>query len=84
MTASTRGSVAVSFVPDEAMVRLIRERDSLFVLHEALTELEFAHVVFRTGHPQNESARGFLQSTGRPTVSNPFLLDELAAVLLAS
>lgn len=41
------------------------------------------HVVFLTGDTQNETARGFLQSTGRPTVSKPFLLDELAAVLLA-
>jgi PAS domain S-box-containing protein len=42
------------------------------------------HVVFLTGDTQNEAARGFLQSTGRPTISKPFLLDELAAVLLAS
>lgn len=42
------------------------------------------HVVFLTGDTQNEAARGFLQSTGRPTVSKPFLLDELAAVLLGS
>jgi CheY-like chemotaxis protein len=41
------------------------------------------HVVFLTGDTQNETARSFLQSTGRPTVSKPFLLDELAAVLLA-
>jgi two-component system NtrC family sensor kinase len=40
-------------------------------------------VVFLTGDTQSESARGFLESTGRPTISKPFLLDELAAVLLA-
>ena len=39
-------------------------------------------VVFLTGDTQSESARGFLESTGRPTVSKPFLLDDLAAVLL--
>ena len=38
-------------------------------------------VVFLTGDTQCESARGFLESTGRPTVSKPFLLDDLAAVL---
>ena len=38
-------------------------------------------VVFLTGDTQSESARGFLESTGRRTVSKPFLLDELAAVL---
>jgi PAS domain S-box-containing protein len=43
-----------------------------------------AHIVFLTGDTQNEAARGFLQSTGCPTVSKPFLLDELAAVLLPS
>jgi CheY-like chemotaxis protein len=41
-------------------------------------------VVFLTGDTQNESARGFLASTGRPTVSKPFLLDDLAAVLFGS
>jgi two-component system NtrC family sensor kinase len=39
-------------------------------------------VVFLTGDTQSASARGFLESTGRPMVSKPFLLDELAAVLL--
>ena len=38
-------------------------------------------VVFLTGDTQSESARGFLESTGRPMVSKPFLLDDLAAVL---
>ena len=40
-------------------------------------------VVFLTGDTQSESARGFLESTGRPMVSKPFLLDDLAAVLFA-
>jgi two-component system NtrC family sensor kinase len=40
-------------------------------------------VVFLTGDTQSESARGFVEATGRPSVSKPFLLDELAAVLLA-
>jgi len=40
-------------------------------------------IVFLTGDTQSESARGFLASTGRPMVSKPFLLDDLAAVLFA-
>jgi hypothetical protein len=40
-------------------------------------------VVFITGDTQSESARKTLEATGRPIVSKPFLLDELAAVVLA-
>ncbi len=40
-------------------------------------------VVFVTGDTTSESARRVLEATGRPTISKPFLLDELAAVVLA-
>jgi two-component system NtrC family sensor kinase len=40
-------------------------------------------IIFMTGDTQSESARTTLAATGRPTVSKPFLLDELAAVVLA-
>ncbi|MEP6493179.1 MAG: PAS domain S-box protein [bacterium] len=40
-------------------------------------------VVFVTGDTQSESARRILEATGCPTISKPFLLDELAAIVLA-
>ncbi len=40
-------------------------------------------VVFITGDTQSEQARRALDATGCPTVAKPFLLDELAAVVLA-
>jgi PAS domain S-box-containing protein len=40
-------------------------------------------VVFVTGDTQSESARRVLEASGHPTVAKPFLLDELAAVVLA-
>jgi len=42
-----------------------------------------ARVVFVTGDTQSESARRVLEATGCPTVSKPFLLDELAAIVFA-
>ncbi len=42
-----------------------------------------ARVVFITGDTQSESAQQALEATGCPVVSKPFLLDELAAVVLA-
>ena len=39
-------------------------------------------VVFLTGDLQSDSARRFLADTGRPVVTKPFLLDDLAAALL--
>jgi len=55
---------------------------------EVLRELEMAgrvpaRVIFVTGDTQSESARRTLGATGRTVVSKPFLLDELAAVVLA-
>jgi DNA-binding response OmpR family regulator len=40
-------------------------------------------VVFMTGDTQSESTRHALDAVGRPVISKPFLLDELAAVVLA-
>jgi PAS domain S-box-containing protein len=40
-------------------------------------------VVFVTGDTQSEAARRTLGATGRAVVSKPFLLDELAAIVLA-
>ena len=40
-------------------------------------------VVFITGDTQSESARHVLEATGCPTVSKPFLLEDLAAGVLA-
>ncbi|HEX4683933.1 MAG TPA: response regulator, partial [Gemmatimonadaceae bacterium] len=40
-------------------------------------------VVFVTGDTQSEAARRTLGATGRTVVSKPFLLDELAAIVLA-
>ncbi|HVX42194.1 MAG TPA: ATP-binding protein, partial [Gemmatimonadaceae bacterium] len=42
-----------------------------------------ARVVFITGDTQSEQARRVLDATGCPTVAKPFVLDELAAVVLA-
>ena len=55
---------------------------------EVLTQLRRmsrapGRVVFITGDTQSEAARRVLEATGHPTVSKPFLLDELAAVVLA-
>jgi two-component system NtrC family sensor kinase len=55
---------------------------------EVLAELQARacvprRVVFVTGDTQSEVARSTLGATGRPVVSKPFLLDELAAVVLA-
>ena len=38
-------------------------------------------VVFVTGDTQSEQAQQFLAKAGRPSVSKPFQLDDLAAVL---
>jgi PAS domain S-box-containing protein len=40
-------------------------------------------VVFVTGDTQSEAARRVLETSGHPTLAKPFLLDELAAVVLA-
>jgi hypothetical protein len=40
-------------------------------------------VVFITGDTQNASTRHALGATGRPVISKPFLLDDLATVVLA-
>ena len=55
---------------------------------EVLAELEAKacaprRVVFVTGDTQSDAARSTLGATGRPIVSKPFLLDDLAAVVLA-
>ncbi|HEY4306447.1 MAG TPA: ATP-binding protein [Gemmatimonadaceae bacterium] len=55
---------------------------------EVLAELEAKacaprRVVFVTGDTQSDAARSTLGATGRPIVSKPFLLDELAAIVLA-
>jgi hypothetical protein len=36
-----------------------------------------------TGDTRSETALGTLDATGRPVVGKPFLLDELAAIVLA-
>jgi PAS domain S-box-containing protein len=55
---------------------------------EVLVELrkiarEPRRVVFVTGDTQSDSARRVLEASGHPTVSKPFLLDDLASVVLA-
>jgi two-component system NtrC family sensor kinase len=55
---------------------------------QALAQMErlprgIGRVVFVTGDTTSDSARRVLEATGRPTISKPFLLDELAAVVLA-
>jgi DNA-binding response OmpR family regulator len=55
---------------------------------EILRQLEAAgrapkRVVFVTGDTQSEAVRSSLEATGRPIVAKPFLLDELAMVVLA-
>ena len=40
-----------------------------------------ARVVFVTGDVQSDAARAFIRSTGRPCLSKPFLLDDVAQVL---
>ena len=59
-------------VPGDDVYRELVERDP-----------ELARrVVFLTGDIQSDSARQFLADTGRPVVTKPFLLDDLAAALL--
>ena len=55
---------------------------------EVLAELEAGggaprRVVFITGDTQSDAARSTLGATGRPIISKPFVLDELAAIVLA-
>jgi DNA-binding response OmpR family regulator len=55
---------------------------------EVLTELRSIHrepdrIVFITGDTQSELARSLLEAGGYSVVSKPFVLDELAAVVLA-
>jgi CheY-like chemotaxis protein len=54
------------------------------VLHE-LRRLsrEPRRVVFVTGDTQSDSARRVIEASGHPTVSKPFLFDDLASVVLA-
>jgi PAS domain S-box-containing protein len=40
-----------------------------------------ARVVFVTGDVQSDAARAFIRATGRPCLSKPFLLDDVAQVL---
>ncbi|HVE79355.1 MAG TPA: PAS domain S-box protein [Gemmatimonadaceae bacterium] len=42
-----------------------------------------ARTVFITGDTQNEQARAFIRATGRPCISKPFALDDLAHALHA-
>ncbi len=51
-------------------------------LHERDPE-QAGRIVFLTGDVQSESARAFVRETGRPFLSKPFMLDELASVLFA-
>jgi PAS domain S-box-containing protein len=54
------------------------------ILFEELRDRDPRHarrVVFVTGDVQSDDARRFLARTGRPVVSKPFQLDELATVL---
>src|SRR5262249_19836941 len=56
--------------------------------HEVLEQLRRmsrapGRVVFITGDAHSESALRALEESGHPTVAKPFLLDELAAVVLA-
>jgi CheY-like chemotaxis protein len=53
-------------------------------LYHELCESDPRHarrVVFVTGDTQSEHARRFIAEAGRPSVSKPFQLDDLAAVL---
>ncbi len=78
---------AVATVSYDALVLDLRmpdmSGDVLFAELQATTPELARRVVFLTGDMQSEAARAFLSSTGRPAVSKPFLLDELAAVVLA-
>lgn len=56
--------------------------DEVLVALEALPVAP-TRIVFVTGDTTSESARRVLQATRRPTISKPFLLDELAAMVLA-
>jgi PAS domain S-box-containing protein len=56
--------------------------DQLLVQLEAILG-RATRIIFVTGDTHSVSARGHLEATGRPTVSKPFALDELAALALA-
>jgi hypothetical protein len=42
-----------------------------------------ARTVFVTGDTQSEEASAFIRSTGRPCLSKPFILDDVASLLFA-
>jgi len=56
------------------------------VLYHELRERDpgqAARVVFVTGDTQSDTARRFLTEAGRPSLSKPFQLDDLATVIAA-
>jgi PAS domain S-box-containing protein len=55
--------------------------DEVFAELQAIPGL-VDRIFFITGDTQSESAQKLLAATGRPTVSKPFILDELAGVVL--
>ena len=57
--------------------------DSIFHELEKRDPEQARRIVFVTGDVQSESTREFVRATGRPCLSKPFMLDELATVLLA-
>ena len=57
--------------------------DTIFHALEQRDPEQAKRIVFVTGDVQSESTREFVRATGRPCLSKPFMLDELATVLLA-
>jgi CheY-like chemotaxis protein len=55
--------------------------DAVFAELEARHPHLAARVVFVTGDLQSEATRRFLEATGRPVLTKPFLLDDLAALV---
>ncbi|HUF28106.1 MAG TPA: PAS domain S-box protein [Gemmatimonadaceae bacterium] len=58
--------------------------DAIYAELEARDPEQAARIVFLTGDVQSESARTFVRATGRPCLSKPFMLDELASLLFAA
>ncbi|MBA3890656.1 MAG: PAS domain S-box protein [Gemmatimonadaceae bacterium] len=55
--------------------------DAVFAELQAMDPALASRVVFVTGDLQSQATRRFLDSTGRPVLTKPFLLDDLAALV---
>jgi CheY-like chemotaxis protein len=57
--------------------------DAVYVAIQARDPAQAERVVFLTGDVESEPSRAFIAATGRPCVTKPFALDDLARLLFA-